>query len=203
MKYDFIEIGTSDFRTLAHTVNGIGISVEPVKEYFDRLPNREGLILINAAVSDTNKTVDVHFCRPDVLTALGLPAWLRGCNSIEIPHPTVVNYCKDNNVDYDQLVGTQEIHCITLAELFKNHLVDEVTFLKIDTEGHDYFIMKSLFELMSLGTCPKIDKIQFESNVLMVPSNHKQLIEMAESHGYEWNTKEERGNRDTILKLRK
>ena len=35
MKYDFIEIGTSDFHTLLQTTEGkIGLSVDPIKLYF-------------------------------------------------------------------------------------------------------------------------------------------------------------------------
>ena len=37
MKYDFIEIGTSDFGTLIQSsTNEIGISIEPLKIYLDR-----------------------------------------------------------------------------------------------------------------------------------------------------------------------
>ena len=36
MKVEIVEIGTSDFRTEAGKTNGLFI--EPIKEYFDRLP---------------------------------------------------------------------------------------------------------------------------------------------------------------------
>ena len=146
MRYDFIEIGISDFRTLAHTVAGTGISVEPVPEYFNRLPNYEGLTKVNKAISDTQKEVDLYFCKSDVVRKLGLPEWLRGCNSIIIEHPSVKTYCEENDVDYDDLVDCIKVQCITIGDLFKENEVEEVSFLKIDTEGHDYYIVKSLFE---------------------------------------------------------
>ena len=65
MKYNFIEIGTSDFRTLATDTEKTGISIEPVKEYFDNLPTREGLIKINAAVSDVSGEGQMYYCDPD------------------------------------------------------------------------------------------------------------------------------------------
>ena len=42
MNYDFIEVGTSDFDTLIQdaTDNCIGLCIEPIKFYLDRLPNK-------------------------------------------------------------------------------------------------------------------------------------------------------------------
>lgn len=205
MKYDFIEIGTSDFRTLAHTVNGRGISVEPVKAYFDNLPDRPDLTRINVGISDEVKTAIFYYCKPDVIKKRNLPAWLRGCNSINVPHPTVERYCKDNNIPFDELVDIDEFQCITLEQLFQDHDVTEVDFLKIDTEGHDYVIMSSLFNLMKLRfdnpSVPIIRKIQYESNTLLNDAQRRELLLTAESIGYTWRTKVERGNEDTILTL--
>lgn len=49
-KLDFIEIGTSDFETLIQTCddNTYGLSIEPIKKYIDRLPNRPNVVKINA-----------------------------------------------------------------------------------------------------------------------------------------------------------
>ena len=53
MKYDFIEIGTSDFDTLLETtINKIGISIEPLKYYLDNLPNNDKVIKVNCAIED-------------------------------------------------------------------------------------------------------------------------------------------------------
>lgn len=207
MKYNFIEIGTSDFRTLAHTVNGIGISIEPVKPYFDNLPEREGLIKLNCAISDKAGTVDVFYCDPEVITKMVLPTWLRGCNSIQIEHPTVKRWCIENNFKFEQLVKKHEIETRTIKSIIEEYYVDELDFLKVDTEGHDYFIMKSLFEYMiereqgDTGGKLIIDRIQFESNSLMSNERKYELIEYAEELGYTWKTKFERGNEDTILNL--
>jgi len=45
MKYDFVEIGTSDFDTLIETATDAtrGLSIEPVRYYLDRLPERAGV----------------------------------------------------------------------------------------------------------------------------------------------------------------
>jgi hypothetical protein len=43
--YDFIEIGTSDFDTLIETSDDktVGLSIEPIKYYLDRLPERKNV----------------------------------------------------------------------------------------------------------------------------------------------------------------
>ena len=54
MKFDFVEIGTSDFDTnLDKRKKGQKILlVEPVKYYLDKLPNGEGIFKNNCAISD-------------------------------------------------------------------------------------------------------------------------------------------------------
>ena len=45
MHYNFIEIGTSDFRTIAETATNdkTGLCVEPLKHYLDALPNKDNI----------------------------------------------------------------------------------------------------------------------------------------------------------------
>jgi hypothetical protein len=46
--YDFIEIGTSDFDTeIEKKDNKIGISIEPIKYYLDRVTNKPNCIKLN------------------------------------------------------------------------------------------------------------------------------------------------------------
>jgi FkbM family methyltransferase len=198
MRYNFIEIGTSDFRTLAQTT-GKGISIEPVREYFERLPDRADLIKINAAISDEIGSGVMHYVQSDFVRSQGLHEWLRGCNSLNAPHFHVQEYCKLHGVNYDQLVKCQNITLMRLVDLFAIHDVDEVEFLKIDTEGHDGVIMRSLFDLEII---PTIHKIQFESNSLMEFDEWEQICRMADERGYDHHTEIVRGNEDTILNLR-
>ena len=56
MKYDFIEIGTSNFDTLIQAADdfAVGISIEPIKHYLDSLPSRANVKKLNVAVSRTD-----------------------------------------------------------------------------------------------------------------------------------------------------
>lgn len=191
MKYDFIEIGTSDFRALAFG-DLRGISVEPVPVYFNALPDRAGLIRLNVAVSDHSGTCIVYYCDPDVIKARALPNWLRGCNSINAAHPTASGY----SVTFPDLVKTKEVQVISVTKLMSNHSVTEVDLLKIDTEGHDCVILKNL---LSQKEIPYIREIQFESNVLSKWTDVEEIIFLGSMWGYKHRHVESRGNRDTIL----
>ena len=84
MKYNFIEIGTSNFDTLiqAATDATVGLSIEPIQYYLDQLPNPTNVKKINCAVSRTNQNeiLHVYYVPEDVIVEQQLPAWLKGCN---------------------------------------------------------------------------------------------------------------------------
>ena len=106
--FDYIEIGTSDFRTLSQS-QGKGISVEPVKVYYDNLIITEGSYKLNVAISDHIGKCTVYWVNPDKIA--NEPDWVRGCNSINKPHPTMLK-------KYPHLVEAKEVGVITMAVLF-------------------------------------------------------------------------------------
>ncbi len=151
MHLDIIEIGTSDFRTDAGVKNGLFI--EPVKEYFDRLPDCRKE---NVAISDHEGELDMYYIPSEVIKANSLPYWLRGCNSVNKPHPTVVNM----NLEKHLVKNTVKV--VRIKTLIDKYDVKSIGILKIDTEGHDCIILDDF-----LNTCNlRPEKIQFEANVL-------------------------------------
>ena len=98
MRYDFIEIGTSDFDTLLQeSTDELGLSIEPLKIYLDNLPNKDNVIKVNCAISDKDGLVDVYWIDPKDIEIYNLPGWLKGCNSIIEPHPSTVKELKDRS----------------------------------------------------------------------------------------------------------
>lgn len=182
MHYSNIEIGTSDFRTLIGNEKGNGISIEPVPCYFKNLPDQKDWIKLNCAVSDYNGKADVYYVNPDKITTE--PYWVRGCNSIGKPHPTILR-------SYPHLIECMEIEVISVASLIEKYDIESVGLLKIDTEGHDITIMNAL-----LDTDLRPDKIIFESNVLTNENDYNKVIERL----YEYQTK--RVNFDTVCEFR-
>jgi len=192
--YNFIEIGTSDFGTLTERakVGTRGIAVEPVKEHLDRIPSPAGVIKVNAAVSNTDGSLNIHYIPRQVIDERGLPKWIRGCNSINAPHPTVVRYLSKRDISLD-IIRTAEVPVIAISTLFSAHDVSSVDYLKVDTEGHDTVILNAL-----LDTPHRPKKIRFESNCLSDKDNVRTLCERLTLAGYSVT----QGQNDSLAVLR-
>ena len=97
---DFIEIGTSDFDTeIQKKDKKRGISIEPIKYYLDKLPDKENCIKIESAISDNNNPVKIYYISEENIKKYKFPLWFKGCNSINNYHPTVQNYLNNKMAD--------------------------------------------------------------------------------------------------------
>lgn len=179
MKYDFIEIGTSDFDTLIQTTsNQVGLSIEPLKFYLDRLPNNSHVIKVNCAISDKNGTTSVFWVDPNDIDEYELNGYLKGCSSIIRPHITTESELKEKNLEF--LLNQTECEMITWEKLIERYDVESVDLLKIDTEGHDCIIVNNI--LNSNKVLP--NKIWFEANELTNPKFVEKTVRRLESFGY-------------------
>jgi len=183
MKYDFIEIGTSDFDTLIQRANDstVGISIEPINYYLNRLPNPPNVTKLNCAVSlDGNSGRDKIFYIPDeVIREHKLPHWIRGCNSMSDYH------YQHKKRKLQDLVVTEEVDTIPIGDILEKHKVHSLEFLKVDTEGSDCYILQSLIPVLkdrSQVFWPK--KIQFETNILSTKSLIDETINLYIHLGY-------------------
>jgi hypothetical protein len=88
MRFHFVEIGTCDYDTLLESCRDdqLGISVEPIKAYLDRLPSRPNVTKINAAISSADGLVDLYWVRPEHHDKPGLSC-TKGWGSVTRPHP--------------------------------------------------------------------------------------------------------------------
>jgi hypothetical protein len=116
LDFDFIEIGTSDYDTLALQPGADtkrGVSVEPVSLYFDKLPDRSNLTRIQAAVVDKyrrgeQRSTRMHFVSPALLAEHpSWPEWVRGCNSAGKPHPAAASFLIAQGFDPKRYMATQ------------------------------------------------------------------------------------------------
>jgi FkbM family methyltransferase len=179
MKYDFIEIGTSDFDTLLeNTIDQIGISIEPLKYYLDKLPNNDKVIKVNCAISNIDFETNIFWISPEDIEKYNLPNWLRGCNSIINPHPTAIYEL--NKVNLLHIYKTSTCKCITWTTLVNTYNITSVNLLKIDTEGHDCKIIQNI--LHSNTVFP--NEILFEYNILTNKDEFKNTIDLLTDNGY-------------------
>lgn len=171
-----VEIGTSDFRTKAGEVDGLFI--EPVKSYFDRLPdcNKE-----NIAISNRTGTVKVFYLNPEDIEELKLPYWARGCNSIGKPHPTMFKLLTHlfgkGGKDY---IKEAEVKVERIKTVLDRHNITSIDELKIDTEGHDTVILNDYLDTVDFLP----DKIIFEANDLSSITELNKTINKLKRKGY-------------------
>lgn len=183
---DFVEIGTSDFDTLIEKADSstVGISIEPVQEYFSRLPEREKVLKINAAISNFDGESTIFFVSPDAINEFGLPKWVRGCSSINSRHETVSRILSERGIDDDRDIVIQNtIDTFRLKTVLHKHKASGVFFLKIDTEGHDTVIIRDFFSDAPQPLWPH--RIVFEANLLSNKKDVQEIIVMLISIGYE------------------
>jgi hypothetical protein len=182
--YDFIEIGTSDYDTLIEvaTDETIGLSIEPVKEYLDNLPNKKNVTKVNAAISidGTSNDASIYYIPPKVIDDNDLHVYWRGCNKIGEHHPFQLS-----NEIVKQNVKCEIVKQITIKQLYELYDIGAIKHLKIDTEGYDCDILQYWLEYLkdkSDSYYPK--KIQFESNTLTPEKYILQTIEDYVNIGY-------------------
>jgi FkbM family methyltransferase len=188
--FDFLEIGTSDFEAECINADGNvrGISVEPIKHYLGKLPKKENVTYLNVAVSNTRGTLPIYYLPEEAIAKLGLPFWLKGTNSIEKPHPTVVKLLSNKILSGEilslsEVLRIEEVGVVTLMDIFNDLNISSLGLLKIDTEGHDCVILQSFFKSEEFRRC-KPQRIIYESNSLS-PKLDQQAVNLeAQKHGY-------------------
>jgi FkbM family methyltransferase len=183
MKYDFIEIGTSDFETLIENASEetVGLSIEPLKDYLDELPDKPNVKKLNIAVAveEGVESVDLYYVPRKIILERNIKPWIKGCNRIGGIHPAHINW------GIQHLVEVATIPCYQLSTILEEHEVTELDFLKIDIEGFDYKILDLLVPYLKSkekSFWPK--KIQFENNYLTPKPEVKKTIEAYVGLGY-------------------
>ena len=183
MNFDFIEIGTSDFDTLIEKCNNneVGLCVEPLNEYLRRLPDKPKVIKANYALSDTSGYAKIFYVKPQDIVKYNLPNWVRGCNSLNFPHPTIKKLLGDK---HDNIIKVENIHLITWRKLISLYKIESIKYLKIDTEGHDGVILEEYYKECIKNPSLLANTILFENNVLSNKSNIKSIISLFINLGY-------------------
>ena len=189
MNYDFIEIGTCDFDTLIQsTSDQIGLTIEPLQIYLDQLPNNPNVIKVNSAVSISDGRCNIFWVHPDDISKYNLPWYIRGCNSINSPHPTTLKILQENNLEH--LTKIENVEVLSWTSLVKRYNIQDVKYLKIDCEGHDFIIVNHILD-NNCGVLPK--KIEFEANDLTTEESRIQTLQKALQYGYNFNYFSEAG----------
>lgn len=192
-KFDYIEIGTSCFKTLAVSFKNKpdikGISIEAVSEYFNELLHAMGndinknKIFLNVAIDKQEKNREFYFFDYHKFVInnkknLGLS----GIGSFDLDN---VKYevSKQIGDEYFKYIKSRNLKCLTIKKIIDDFKIKEVDIFKIDAEGYDKIILKELFETTSLK--PKL--IIYEDLIIKRknPESAKKFENYIENMGYD------------------
>ena len=144
----FVQIGANDgviydpLFPYVRRYHWAGILVEPVPCYFERLKEHHrdnpGLIFENVAIAEHEGVRDFFRLREDLDF---LPAWCHGLGTF---HREVLLTHKWALPDIEDYIVTHQVPCITLSTLFHRHRVGTIDLFLVDTEGHDYQVLRQL-----------------------------------------------------------
>jgi hypothetical protein len=187
MHYNFIEIGTSDFDTEIQTCadSAVGLSIDPILYYLQRLPSKQHVMRVLGAISDSDGFTDVYFVPPEMIELHRLPDWVRGCNSIGAPHPTVFNLLKNAGADPAAFIRKTKIPQFSMCTLLQMYNVSSCDYLKIDTEGHDVVILSNYIEAIQKQITKPAARICFEANELTHSILTEGIVSLLNDIGYE------------------
>lgn len=144
MNYDFVEIGTCDYHTLLESCNQdqVGLSVEPIKVYLDRLPNKPNVTKVNVAITAENKMVDLFWVEPHNQEKFNI-GFTKGWGTIINPHR---GHAEAEMMLSAGILSKHQIEAITWFTLTQRYDIESVDYVKIDAEGHDCVIVNSILQ---------------------------------------------------------
>lgn len=208
--YDFIEIGTAFFDTLVEkaTDEEYGLSVEPIAEYLNKLPNKKNVTKINGAVvaDEDSNGLDVYYVEEEIIDKFNLGIWMKGCNSVGKPHDFHTGYfpcpwtwhhhpnrksLQTADLLAMGLVTKKTIPCYTYKNLIDTYNIGKVKQLKIDTEGYDCKILDSVLNYYADAKDMLPEFISFESNAHSDEVAVKEITQRLIDLGYDISYKEE------------
>jgi FkbM family methyltransferase len=142
--------------------NSVIYAFEPVKEAFDRISNEKGFNVYNFGLGDKNKELEFYYNKSNE----GSSTFLKPTN----------DYVEISNEKLDmRKLKTRRFDSLGIK-------IEKPCFLKIDTEGFEYFVLKGFGNMLN-----DIDVIQLEHHFKNYFSGRPRLskiIELLESFGF-------------------
>jgi len=166
----FVEIGCCDFNTLRSLCDSgwRGIMVDPYKPYLDNISDHENLTKINSAIGLYDGKTTFKRVTDEFITKTGDKDY-KGMG-------TITNITTlDTNKKLKSHLETHEVSLTTFNTMLSSLGITKIDYLKIDTEGMDFDILKS------------IDYTKYKINIIRMEHTYcddKLVINFLENNGY-------------------
>ena len=181
MEKIFIEIGSCDFDTLNHFANEgwSGFIIDPMKKYLNNIPRKEGVQYLPIAIDHVKGERIIHYAEDSIV---GEDKDFAGMSTFIPLGERNWGFQNGDNGKMDLLSGEMLIQTDTFKNVIKNYGIERIDFLKIDTEGYDFEILKS-FPWDYLALRPKIIKVE-HFHILDGIQKMKEYLEDRSYHVY-------------------
>ena len=152
----FLQIGAADGRSFdalypfASRYNWPGLLIEPLPDLFEELRKNYGhcggIIFENVAIADSFEWKNMKRVPLDVVRTGKVPSWALGISSFYSNR----NAIGGQRVEPNQFEMIEKytidicVACVPLSHLLEKHSVGRIDVVQIDTEGHDYHILRQL-----------------------------------------------------------
>jgi len=119
------------------------IFIEPNKEALDKVPLEENDIKINAAITSYDGETEFNYYQDGTHSILK--------TNLEEIHKYIDGYTGTNAKVKDWTAWkTEKVKCYKLNTLINQLSIDEIMYLKVDTQGHDFEVIKSLEDKINI-----------------------------------------------------
>ena len=176
MRYKFVDIGTCYYATSVDEfgleVNGL--LVDPIQKFLDVLPSSATVKKECCAITDTDGIVDFNVYFDEnfdtfelkYFTSTDRDKWRKQKTFID-GKTKPLNVAKSSLVDHpwkhvQQHQKKIKVNGMRLITLFQKYNIDEIDYLRIDTEGYDHKILEQIIELLKNNSIKINNEIAFE-----------------------------------------
>jgi len=169
----FVEIGSCYYHTLAHLCNKgwRGIVVEPQKEALDKIPDYDNLVKVEGAVTTQFETLELTRFKPEMWDKLPDQDYIGMASFIET-HAI--------HESHESVLEKIEVGCVPFNFLIEQLGITTIDFLKIDIEGLDFDVLKSIdFEKFDI----KFIQIEYD-HIDEVGYTLDDMVDFLRNHNY-------------------
>lgn len=165
MRYDFIEIGTSNFDTLAEDLRRArGISVEPLEHLLSqvKVDPSNNVIKVCAALCEKSGHDFIWEVTEGDIEKYDLPSWVLSSSAIGKLNPNVERVFKEKDLCHS-IIKQTKVKTISWKTLFDDYTVSSVDEVKIDAEGMDCKIVGWLLDFLEKSKIALPRRLKFEA----------------------------------------
>lgn len=154
------------------------VFIEPDKDALEQVAAREGDIKINAAITSYDGETEFNYYQQGTHSILK--------TNLEEIHKYIDGYSGTNaTVENWTAWKSEKVKCYKLSTLLQQLNIDEVMYLKVDTQGHDLEVIKSLEDKISTVRYVECEVQITDFEVYKNQSKKQELVDYLSQHSFE------------------